>query len=113
MDNLEELLRFVVAEKASDLHLSSGLPPMIRLNGDIKRINLPPLTSEQIQNMANGFMKDNYKKVFEETNDVDFSFSIPGLARFRANLFRQDREEMGVGCVFRTIPSKIFRQVGL
>lgn len=107
MNNLEDILRFVVQQGASDLHLSSGLPPMIRLHGDIKRINLPAMSSEEIQKLVMDYMKDNYKKVFEETNDVDFSFAIPGLARFRANVFRQDRSDEGVGCVFRTIPSEI------
>lgn len=107
MNNLEDILRFVVQQQASDLHLSTGLPPMIRLHGDIKRLNLPALTSEEIQRLVMDYMKDNYKKVFEENNDVDFSFAIPGLARFRANVFRQDRADEGVGCVFRTIPSEI------
>ena len=102
--DISELLAFVVKNKASDLHLSSGLPPMIRVHGDVRRINLPPLEHKDVHAMVYDIMNDGQRKFYEENLECDFSFSIPNLARFRVNAFVQHR---GAGAVFRTIPSKV------
>jgi twitching motility protein PilT len=102
--DIAELLAFAVKNKASDLHLSAGLPPMIRVHGDVRRINLPPMEHEAVHGMIYDIMNDSQRKDYEENLEVDFSFAIPGLARFRVNAFQQQR---GAGAVMRTIPSKI------
>ncbi|RBA23187.1 type IV pilus twitching motility protein PilT [Herminiimonas fonticola] len=102
--DISELLAFSVKNKASDLHLSSGLPPMIRVHGDVRRINLPPLEHKDVHGMIYDIMNDGQRKAYEENLEIDFSFAIPGLARFRVNAFNQDR---GAAAVLRTIPSKI------
>ena len=102
--DLTELLAFVVKNKASDLHLSAGLPPMIRVHGDVRRINLPPMDHKDVHGMIYDIMNDGQRKHYEETLECDFSFAIPGLARFRVNAFVQNR---GAAAVLRTIPSKI------
>ncbi|HEX7635894.1 MAG TPA: type IV pilus twitching motility protein PilT [Noviherbaspirillum sp.] len=102
--DISELLAFSVKNKASDLHLSSGLPPMIRVHGDVRRINVPPLEHRDVHSMIYDIMNDGQRKAYEETLECDFSFAIPGLARFRVNAFNQDR---GAAAVMRTIPSKV------
>jgi twitching motility protein PilT len=102
--DISELLAFSVKNNASDLHLSAGLPPMIRVHGDVRRINLPPLEHKDVHGMIYDIMNDGQRKAYEEKLEVDFSFAIPGLARFRVNAFNQDR---GAAAVLRTIPSKI------
>jgi twitching motility protein PilT len=102
--DITELLAFSVKNKASDLHLSAGLPPMIRVHGDVRRINLPPLEHQDVHGMIYDIMNDGQRKVYEEVLECDFSFAIPGLARFRVNAFNQDR---GAAAVLRTIPSKV------
>ena len=102
--DIAELLAFTVKNKASDLHLSAGLPPMIRVDGDVRRINLPPLEHKELHDMVYDIMNDYQRKVYEEDYEIDFSFEIPGLARFRVNAFNQNR---GCGSVFRTIPTEI------
>jgi twitching motility protein PilT len=102
--DITELLAFSVKNKASDLHLSAGLPPMIRVHGDVRRINLPALAHEDVHGMIYDIMNDSQRKQYEEVFECDFSFAIPGLARFRVNAFVQNR---GAGAVFRTIPSKV------
>lgn len=102
--DITELLAFSVKNKASDLHLSSGLPPMIRVHGDVRRINLPAMEHKDVHGMVYDIMNDGQRKVYEETLECDFSFEIPNLARFRVNAFNQHR---GAGAVFRTIPSKV------
>jgi len=102
--DIAELLAFSVKNSASDLHLSAGLPPMIRVDGDIRRINVPSLDNKTVHNMLYDIMNDRQRKDFEEFFETDFSFEIPGLARFRVNVFNHNR---GVGGVFRTIPSNI------
>ncbi|UCV03427.1 type IV pilus twitching motility protein PilT [Dechloromonas denitrificans] len=102
--DITELLAFSVKNKASDLHLSSGLPPMIRVHGDVRRINLPAMEHKDVHGMVYDIMNDGQRKVYEETLECDFSFEIPNLARFRVNAFNQQR---GAGAVFRTIPSKV------
>jgi twitching motility protein PilT len=102
--DIEQLLRFSVKNNASDLHLSSGVPPIIRIDGDVKRVNMPSLTHKEVHSMVYDIMNDKQRKDFEEFFETDFSFEIPDLARFRVNAFNQHR---GAGAVFRTIPSKI------
>ena len=102
--DITQLLAFSVKNKASDLHLSAGLPPMIRVHGDVRRINVDPLEHKQVHDMVYDIMNDAQRKAYEETLECDFSFEIQGLARFRVNAFNQNR---GAGAVFRTIPSKI------
>jgi twitching motility protein PilT len=102
--DISELLAFVVKNKASDLHLSSGLPPMIRVHGDIRRINLPAMEHKDVHSMVYDIMNDGQRKFYEENLECDFSFAIPNLARFRVNAFVQNR---GAAAVMRTIPSKI------
>ena len=102
--DISDLLAFSVKNKASDLHLSAGLPPMIRVHGDVRKINVPSMDHTQVHDMVYDIMNDGQRKVYEETLECDFSFEIPNLARFRVNVFNQQR---GSGAVFRTIPSKI------
>ena len=102
--DITELLTFIVKNKASDLHLSSGLPPMIRVHGDIRRINLPAMEHKDVHAMIYDIMNDGQRKSYEENLECDFSFAVPNLARFRVNAFVQNR---GAAAVMRTIPSKI------
>ncbi|MDF2642683.1 MAG: twitching motility protein PilT [Pseudomonas sp.] len=102
--DITELLAFSAKQGASDLHLSAGLPPMIRVDGDVRRINLPPLDAKQVKALIYDIMNDKQRQDFEEHLETDFSFEVPGVARFRVNAFNQNR---GAGAVFRTIPSKI------
>ena len=102
--DITELLAFGVKNGASDLHLSSGLPPMIRVDGDVRRINLPAMDHKQVHGMVYDIMNDKQRKDYEEFLETDFSFEVPGVARFRVNAFNQNR---GAGAVFRTIPSKV------
>jgi twitching motility protein PilT len=102
--DISELLAFSVKNKASDLHLSAGLPPMIRVHGEVRRINLPPLEHRDVHGMIYDIMNDGQRKAYEEILECDFSFEIPGLARFRVNAYNQDR---GAAAVLRTIPSKV------
>jgi len=102
--DITELLAFAVKNKASDLHLSAGLPPLIRVHGDIRRINLPPMEHEDVHAMVYDIMSDSQRKMYEEFLECDFSFAVPNLARFRVNAFNQQR---GAAAAFRTIPSKV------
>ncbi len=102
--DITELLAFSVKHNASDLHLSAGQPPMIRVDGDVRRINLPAMENREVHNLIYDIMNDHQRKVFEEDLEVDFSFEVPNMARFRVNTFNQNR---GVAAVFRTIPSKV------
>ena len=102
--DITQLLQFAHQQNASDLHISAGEPPMLRVNGDMKKIKAPPLTSEQTQHMIYDIMNDQQRKGFEETNDLDFSMALGEMARFRVNVFKQQR---GVGAVFRKIPTRI------
>lgn len=102
--DIAELLAFSVKNNASDLHLSAELPPMIRVDGDIRRINVPPLDHKTVHGLIYDIMGDKQRKDYEEFLETDFSFEIPGLARFRVNVFNQNR---GASAVFRTIPSNI------
>ncbi|MDO4228132.1 type IV pilus twitching motility protein PilT, partial [Neisseria sp.] len=101
---ITDLLAFGVKNKASDLHLSSELPPMIRVHGDVRRINLPEMTNEEVGNMITSVMNDYQRKVYQQNLEVDFSFELPNVARFRVNAFMTNR---GPAAVFRTIPSTV------
>jgi twitching motility protein PilT len=102
--DIAELLAFSVKNNASDLHLSAGLPPMIRVDGDIRRVNIDPFEHKQVHAMVYDIMNDKQRRDYEEFLETDFSFELPGIARFRVNAFTQNR---GAAAVFRTIPSKI------
>jgi twitching motility protein PilT len=102
--DIADLLAFGVKNNASDLHLSAGLPPMIRVDGDVRRINLPAMEHKQVYGLIYDIMNDKQRKDFEEFLETDFSFEIKGLARFRVNAFNHNR---GAGAVFRTIPSNV------
>jgi twitching motility protein PilT len=110
--DITELLSFSVQQNASDLHISSGLPPMIRVDGDIRRIKMPALEHKQVHGLVYDIMNDKQRKDFEEFYETDFSFEVPGLARFRVNAFNQNR---GAAAVFRTIPTDILsmEQLGM
>ena len=101
--DIGELLAFGVKNGSSDLHLSAGEPPMIRVDGDMRRINVPTMDHKDVHDMVYDIMNDKQRKDYEEFLECDFSFEIPGLARFRVNAFNQNR---GSGAVFRTIPLK-------
>lgn len=102
--DITELLAFSAKQGASDLHLSAGLPPMIRVDGDVRRINLPPMEHKEVHRLIYDIMNDRQRKDYEEFLETDFSFEVPGVARFRVNAFTHNR---GAGAVFRTIPSKV------
>ena len=102
--DIVELLGFAYKNKASDLHLSSGMPPMIRVHGDVRKINLPPMEHKDVHKLIYDIMNDLQRKIYEENKECDFSFEIPNLARFRVNAFVQQR---GAAAVFRAIPSKV------
>ena len=102
--DIAQLLAFSVKQDASDLHLSAGLPPMIRVDGDMRRINLPVMEHNQVYDLVYDIMNDKQRKAYEEFLETDFSFEIPNLARFRVNAFNQNR---GAAAVFRTIPSEV------
>ncbi|HET7315053.1 type IV pilus twitching motility protein PilT [Salinisphaera sp.] len=102
--NISQLLAFSVKQGASDLHLSADLPPMIRVDGDVRRINLPPMEDKEVFDLIHDIMTDRQRRDFDEHLETDFSFEINGLARFRVNAFNQNR---GAAAVFRTIPSEV------
>ncbi len=102
--NIAELLAFSVKNKSSDLHLSAGLPPMIRVDGDLRKLNVAQLNHSEVIKIIYEIMNDKQRKEYEEFLEIDFSFEIKGLARFRVNAFNHFR---GAGAVFRTIPSEI------
>jgi twitching motility protein PilT len=108
--DITELLAFSVQQGASDLHLSAGLPPMIRVDGDIRRVNVPPQDHAEVQALIYDIMNDRQRKDFEEFLETDFSFEVPNIARFRVNAFNQNR---GAGAVFRTIPSEVLTMEAL
>lgn len=102
--DITELLAFSARQGASDLHLSAGLPPMIRVDGDMRRIKMPPMAHKQVHQLIHGMMNDSQRSEFETLLETDFSFEVSGVARFRANAFNHSR---GAGAVFRTIPSQV------
>jgi twitching motility protein PilT len=102
--DITELLSFTVQQGASDLHISAGMPPIIRVDGEVRRIKLPSLDHKQVHTLIYDIMNDKQRKEYEDVLETDFSFEVPGLARFRVNAFNHNR---GAGAVFRTIPSKV------
>ena len=110
--DITQLLTFLFQQGGSDLHISAGEPPMIRVDGDMKKIKVPALSMEQTQSMLYDIMGDSQRKVFEEKSDIDFSIELGETARFRVNVFRNRK---GMGAVFRVIPTKILslEQLGM
>ncbi len=102
--DIADLLAFGVKNNASDLHLSAGLPPMIRVDGDVRRINLPAMEHQEVHQLIYDIMSDKQRRDYEEFLETDFSFEIANLARFRVNVLNQNR---GAAAVFRTIPSNV------
>lgn len=102
--DITNLLAFSVKQKASDLHLSAGMPPMIRVHGEMERLNMEPMDHKAVHSMIYDIMSDSQRKVYEDQLEVDFSFEVQNLARFRINAYNHQR---GAGAVFRTIPSKV------
>lgn len=110
--DITQLLTFTYQQNGSDLHISAGEPPMLRIDGDVKRIKAPVLSPEETQSMLYDIMGDTQRKIFEEKSDIDFSIELGESVRFRVNIFRQRR---GLGAVFRVIPTKILslEQLGM
>src|ERR1051325_1973594 len=110
--DIAQLLTFGVQQGASDCHLSAGEPPLLRLNGEMKKLDHPPLSKQEVHGMVYDIMNDKQRKLFEEHHECDFSFEMGDMARFRVNVFMQLR---GEGAVFRTIPTKILalEQLGM
>src|SRR5258708_8912244 len=104
MAKIDAFFNLMFEQKASDLHLSSGNPPILRINGELQRVDYPPLESDNLKAMLYEIAPEFKIKVYEETGDVDFGYEIPGVSRFRANFFNQKH---GIGAVFRQIPSKV------
>ncbi|MBR9867634.1 MAG: type IV pilus twitching motility protein PilT [Oceanospirillales bacterium] len=102
--DITELLSFTVHQGASDLHITAGMPPVIRVDGEVRRIKLPSLEHKQVHTLIYDIMNDKQRKDYEDRFETDFSFEVPGLARFRVNAYNQNR---GAAAVFRTIPSKV------
>ena len=102
--DVTELLRFAIEEGASDVHLSAGSPPIVRIDGDMKRLDYPELKDEEVHRMIYDLMNDNQRKNFEELHELDFSFELGDIGRFRVNAFLQRRGKAGV---FRSIPNQI------
>ncbi len=102
--DITKLLEFSYQQDASDIHISAGEPPMVRIHGSMKKLKVPSLTAEQTHAMVYDIMGDAQRKAFEEFNDIDFSMQLGDIARFRVNVFKQNR---GLGAVFRRIPTKI------
>ncbi len=104
MAKIDAFFNLMFEQKASDLHLSSGNNPMLRVNGELHRVDHPPLESDDLKKMLYEIAPEYKIKVFEETGDVDFGYEIPHISRFRANFYNQ---KYGIGAVFRQIPTKV------
>lgn len=102
--DIDSLLMFTVKNGASDLHLSAGEQPRVRIDGDIRKVNVPVMEHKDVHTMVYDIMNDRQRKEYEDNLEVDFSFELRGHARFRVNAFNQNR---GASAVFRTIPSKV------
>ncbi len=102
--DITELLAFSVKNKASDLHLSADMPPIIRVDGHMRKIDVPPMSGKQVHDLLYDIMDDQQRKIYDEHWENDFSFEITGLARFRVNVYNHSR---GSGGVFRTIPENV------
>lgn len=110
--DITEILTLSAQQGASDLHISAGLPPVIRIDGALHRTDLPSLEPHQVDSLIYQIMNNKQRKDFEQFIDIDFSFAVPDVARFRVNVFHQDR---GSAAVFRTIPTQIntLEQLGM
>ena len=110
--DITEILTLSAQLGASDLHISAGLPPVIRIDGALHRTDLPSLEPHQVDSLIYQIMNNKQRKDFEQFIDIDFSFAVPDVARFRVNVFHQDR---GSAAVFRTIPTQIntLEQLGM
>ena len=110
--DISEILNFVKEQGASDLHISTGEPPIIRVNGDIQKVDMPPLSKEEVHTMLYDVLNDQQRKIFEENKELDFALDFKGIARYRINAFQQFK---GEAMVFRTIPTEIMslEQLGL
>src|ERR1700749_2876620 len=104
MARIDALFNLMFEQKASDLHLPPGNPPILRINGELTRVDVPPLEDDQLKVMLYEIAPEYKIKTFEETGDVDFGYEIPNISRFRANFFTQ---KDGISAVFRQIPSKV------
>jgi twitching motility protein PilT len=110
MARIDALFKMMKEQGASDLHLSTGNPPIFRLHGEIERLNFKPLTNDELKAILFEILTEKQKEHFEEKKDLDFAYAVEGLARFRGNYMMQHR---GVGAVFRIIPSKILSAADL
>ena len=104
MAKIDAFFNLMFDQKASDLHLSSGNPPILRINGELHRVDFPPLESDALKAMLYEITPEYKIKTYEECGDVDFGYEIPNVSRFRANFFNQKN---GCSAVFRQIPSKV------
>lgn len=104
MSRIDSFFKLMSEQHASDLHLSTNNPPMLRIHGELVRVNYPPLKNDDLKAMVYEIAPEAKIKVFEETNDVDFGYEVPGVARYRANFFQQ---KYGIAAVFRSIPSNV------
>src|SRR5437868_2766154 len=104
MARIDAFFKLMAEQKASDLHLSTSNPPMLRINGDLVRVDFPPLQNDELKAMVYEIAPEGKIKVFEETLDVDFGYEVPGVARYRANFFQ---EKHGISAVLRLIPSNV------
>src|SRR6266568_6489626 len=104
MSRIDAFFKLMAEQKASDLHLSTSNPPMLRINGDLVRVDFPPLQSDELKTMVYEIAPEGKIKIFEETADVDFGYEVQGGARYRANFFQQ---KYGISAVFRLIPPNV------
>lgn len=102
--DLDELLSLGVEQGASDLHLSAGLPPLVRVDGDIRRLSAPPLGNEELAALIQSIMDEPLRRTFATGAEADFAFELAGVSRFRVNAFHHSR---GLGAAFRTVPASI------
>jgi twitching motility protein PilT len=105
MAKIDAFFNLMLEQKASDLHLSTGNPPILRINGELHRVDFPPLENDSLKAMLYEIAPEYKIKVYEETGDVDFGYEIAGISRFRANFFNQKN---GIAAVFRQIPSRVW-----
>jgi twitching motility protein PilT len=104
MARIDSFFKLMGEQKASDLHLSTNNPPMLRINGELVRVDYPPLQNDELKAMVYEIAPEGKIKTFEETSDIDFGYEVPGMARYRANFFQQ---KYGISAVFRLIPSNV------
>jgi len=104
MAKIDAFFNLMFEQNASDLHLATGNPPILRIRGELQRVDFPPLENDSLKAMLYEIAPEYKIKLFEETGDVDFGYEIPNVSRFRANFFNQ---KSGVGAVFRQMPTKV------